>query len=128
MIEAPETITIEAIDGEPNAERRRVLVERFGFDRLVREGRRNASSRGRDRSTLGAADGRIDWRRDDEPLVVVEVLNSTPGIRRLAKDLLPAGAAANADGPRGRRLDLRVAGGRVPANRRELNRYRSIRL
>ena len=35
---APESITVEAIDAERNIERRRVLIERFGEERLVREG------------------------------------------------------------------------------------------
>ena len=71
------SITIEAIDAEANAEVRRVLVERFGTERLIREGR----------ATLVSEDetGRL-WRRElrpsgrqrDEPVVVVEVLNATP--------------------------------------------------
>src|SRR6478752_1932050 len=75
---AVEAITIDAIDGDSNAERRRVLVERFGFDRLVREG--HGSVRHEDETgRLGERPmGRIDWRQRDEPLVAVEVLNSTP--------------------------------------------------
>ena len=78
VIEAPETITIEAIDGEDNAERRRVLVERFGFDRLVREGHAKLRHEDETGRLWERPMGRIDWRRQDEPLVVVEVQNSTP--------------------------------------------------
>lgn len=76
VVEDPASITVARIDGEANAEVRRVLVERFGLDRLVREGG----------ATLVAEDdtGRL-WRRElgdawrrDEPVVVVEVRNSTP--------------------------------------------------
>ncbi len=73
---APEAITVEAIDAETNIERRRVLIERFGEERLLREG--NAQLVDED------ATGRL-WRREmpmswprDEAVVMVEVLNSTP--------------------------------------------------
>ena len=68
-----------------------------------------SSSRGRDRSPLAtpAVDGGR-WPRE-EPIVMVEVAELDAGARRLAEDLLPAGAAANGDGPRGRRLDVRLA-------------------
>jgi hypothetical protein len=75
----PETLTVADIDDEDNAEVRRVLVERFGPERLVREG--NAFLVHEDET------GRL-WRRvfaahqwgsgRDEPVVMVEVTNSTP--------------------------------------------------
>ena len=83
VIRRPDRITVEAIDAETNAEVRRALVERFGVERLIREGG----------STLvdEEASGRL-WRRDlggrwnhEEPIVMVEVENSTPepdGTRR----------------------------------------------
>jgi hypothetical protein len=79
VIEHPDRIDIAGIDAEPNAKIRRVMIERFGAERLVREGG----------ATLIHEDeaGRL-WRRDgrptnrrarpDEPIVVVEVVNSTP--------------------------------------------------
>ena len=76
VVMEPDSITVKSIDGEPNIERRRVLVERFGEERLVREGG----------ATLADEDetGRL-WRRvmasswpRDEDVVVVEVVNSTP--------------------------------------------------
>ncbi len=73
----PETITLEAIDTESNVERRRVLVERFGAERLIR----GAELVHEDET------GRL-WRRGfrngrwgsptDEPLTMLEVVNSTP--------------------------------------------------
>ncbi len=61
-----------------NAERRRVLVERFGFDRLVREGHGSVRHEDETGRLWERPMGRIDWWRQDEPLVVVEVQNSTP--------------------------------------------------
>lgn len=72
VIEAPETITLAEIDGEPNVEVRRVMIERFGPAKyLLASGAQLVH--------------RDDWgtiyRRDvtdDEPLVMVKVVNSTP--------------------------------------------------
>ncbi len=79
----PDGITVGAIDSERNVEVRRVLVERIGPERLVRE--RGARLVDED------ASGRL-WRREmpsswprDEDVVMVEVVNSTPepdGTRR----------------------------------------------
>jgi len=79
VIEDPGRITVAAIDGERNTEIRRVLVERFGEERLIREGG----------AELVAEDetGRLWRRRLEEPrrwartlesIVMVEVDNSTP--------------------------------------------------
>lgn len=88
VIRAPEMLTARQITNEPNAEVRRVMLERFGAARYLRE--------------LGAEPisiehvpcGDAEWcshtaehhqvklyradLRDDEPLVIVEVVNSTP--------------------------------------------------
>ncbi len=64
-------LTVQRIQDESNAEVRRVMLEHFGFDRYLRESgatRQHADEYG----TL--------WRVDipgDEPLVMVEVINST---------------------------------------------------
>jgi len=86
VVTDPGRITVKAIDAETNVEVRRVLVERFGEERLVREG--GAVLVDEDET------GRL-WRRDaaragwwgprDEPIVMVEVVNATPepdGTRR----------------------------------------------
>ena len=72
VIEAPEKITVKEIDGERNAEVRRVLVERYGAARYLMDS--GALKLQRDR--FG-----VLYRKEipeDEPLVMVRVLNSTP--------------------------------------------------
>jgi Domain of unknown function (DUF6745) len=76
LVTHPERLSVEAIDAEHNAEVRRLMIERFGAERLVREGD----------ATLVAEDeaGRL-WRRDlqdrrlgEEDISMVEVRNATP--------------------------------------------------
>jgi hypothetical protein len=80
----PEGITVGAIDAETNVEVRRVLVERFGEDRLVREGgsvlvHEDATGRLWRRDADQRPPGAWPWWRPrDEPIVMVEVVNSTP--------------------------------------------------
>ena len=78
-ITEPGSISIEEIDGERNVERRRVLVERFGEERLVREGGGelvHEDDTGRLwRRNMQASE---PWWHREEPVVMVEVLNSTP--------------------------------------------------
>jgi hypothetical protein len=65
-------LTVEEIRDEENAEVRRVMLEHFGFDRYLRDS--GAKELHRD-------DSGILWRVEmpgDEPLVMVEVINSTP--------------------------------------------------
>jgi hypothetical protein len=75
LVTAPQSLAVEHIDAEENTEVRRVMVERFGAERLVREG--GAKLLHED------ATGRL-WRREFErerwvdPVVMVEVVNSTP--------------------------------------------------
>ena len=77
IISDPGSITVEAIDGESNAEIRRVMIERFGPERLIRE----AGARLLDEDETGRLWARqfpsSRWR-PSEPLVMVEVQNSTP--------------------------------------------------
>jgi hypothetical protein len=71
-IERPESISIERIEGTLNAEERRVLIERVGFERYLAEGGGEEVMRDR-YGTL--------FRKkvaDEEDLVVVRVLNPTP--------------------------------------------------
>ena len=72
IIMQPETITVQSIRDEQNAEIRRVMLERFGFDRYIRESGAKLLHRD-DWGTL--------WRAEvpnDEPLVMVQVVNATP--------------------------------------------------
>ncbi|MFF5079208.1 DUF6745 domain-containing protein [Actinoplanes sp. NPDC000266] len=66
------TLTVARIQKEENAELRRVMLEHFGYERYLREaGAHN----------LGSDETGTLWRLDltgDEPLVMVEVVNSTP--------------------------------------------------
>jgi hypothetical protein len=79
IVTNPERITIAMIDAEQNAEVRRVLVEQFGAERLVREGKArliHEDETGKLWRREMAADP-YRWPRE-EPVVFVEVLNSTP--------------------------------------------------
>jgi hypothetical protein len=72
LIMEPGSITAAEIEAEENAEIRRVMMDQLGWERYLRES--GAKQLHRD-------DCGILWRKevaDDEPLVMVEVLNSTP--------------------------------------------------
>jgi len=77
VIEAPETLTMDKIAGEGNAEVRRVMIERVGRERYISEGgaqiiHRDLDGLGHHRRLL------LVPRLGDTPMVMVEVLNSTP--------------------------------------------------
>ena len=72
IMENPEQINPSKIDSEGNSEVRRVMIEKFGTERYLKEGK----------SKLISSDnyGRL-WKKevtDDESIVMVELLNSTP--------------------------------------------------
>jgi hypothetical protein len=72
LILHPKAITVPKIDGEVNAEVRRVMVERYGLTRFLTDG--GAAVKHRDETG-------VLYQRDlgnDEPLVMVQVRNSTP--------------------------------------------------
>jgi Domain of unknown function (DUF6745) len=72
LIDRLADVRLDDIRAEPNVELRRVLLERYGLDRYLREV-------GATRLHQDAA-GTL-WHaplRDDEPLVMVEVVNATP--------------------------------------------------
>ena len=76
----PAGIKPEDINAEGNIERRRVLVDLFGPERLVREGGAKLVHED-ETGRLWRRDldrGRPPWQRRDEPVVLVEVKNSTP--------------------------------------------------
>jgi len=72
IVMQPETLTAQQIANEPNAEVRRVMIERMGAVKYLQQAGAelvNADKRGK------------LWRcarKDDTPLEMVEVLNSTP--------------------------------------------------
>jgi hypothetical protein len=72
IIETPESITVERIDEEKNSEVRRAMIEIFGEQRYLVEGG----------AELVHSDGYGDLYRknvpDDEPLVMVRLINTTP--------------------------------------------------
>lgn len=68
----PEPLTFDLIEAEPNAEVRRVLIERYGLDNYLREGRV---------IKIHQDQCGILYRMNlasDEPILVVRVQNSTP--------------------------------------------------
>jgi len=72
IMENPEKITPKTIDDEENSEVRRVMIEKFGTARYISEGGSKLVHQDR----FGAL-----WRKeltDDEPILMVQVLNSTP--------------------------------------------------
>lgn len=113
VVESPESITVNAIDAETNAEIRRVMVERYGQARYLLDS--NAKLIHRD------AVGLLYRKevRDDEPIVMVRVLNSTPepdGVMSREEAIAVFGDAARAavTAPEGSRFKEYMI--RVPPN------------
>ena len=80
IVEHPERLTVEAIEAEGNAEVRRVMIERYGVTRYVRDAKFDAL----DADTDPLGQPRRLLRRGD--LTVVELTNSTvdaDGARRV---------------------------------------------
>jgi len=81
IIERPNEITVAAIDAEANAEIRRVMVDRFGMERYVREsGSKLIHSLPDDYGLIGLRTAKL-YRKEqngDEPIIVLDMLNSTP--------------------------------------------------
>jgi len=65
-------LSVRRIHDEDNAELRRVMLEMYGYDRYLRE----VGAQPLHRDETGVL-WEIEWD-DDEPVVMVEVLNSTP--------------------------------------------------
>ena len=73
VVERPADITVATIDSEQNAEVRRVMLERYGLARYLRDANAERLDHDERWGTL--------YRRDlanDEPLVMVEVINRSP--------------------------------------------------
>jgi hypothetical protein len=72
IIDQPETITVEEIEKEENAEVRRIQVERYGLSKYIKDSGSSEISRD--------IYGRL-WRKElkgDEAIVMLEVLNASP--------------------------------------------------
>lgn len=81
IVESPGRITVAEIEAETNAELRRVLIERYGTERyVVDSGATVVHSLPADYPVAGLRTARLLRKdvRDDEPIVYVDVLNSTP--------------------------------------------------
>jgi hypothetical protein len=79
----PETITVAEVLGERNAELRRVLLERFGFERFMAEA--GATEIDRDRDAGGERRLLRVAMDDDEDLVCVSVVCPSTGRRYLLR-------------------------------------------
>lgn len=80
IIEEPGKITIGEIEAEVNTEVRRVLIERYGTDRYLKD----AGAHEIHSDNFG-----VLYRKDlpdDEPLVIVKVMNGTPEIDGTCKE------------------------------------------
>ena len=77
VVFAPETISASEVLGEPNAEKRRVLLERMGYERFLVEA--NAQTLDSDSDPGGPRRLlRVEWK-DDEPLVCLAVYCPSTG-------------------------------------------------
>jgi hypothetical protein len=73
VIENPESLPARQVLAEPDVEVRRIMIERVGHERLIRDGGARR---------LAEDETGILWRldlADDEPVVCVEVTDATPG-------------------------------------------------
>lgn len=73
VVLAPETMTAKQIIDEPNLEVRRVMIDQFGADRLLSDSSAKVLDEDPEWGTLFSLD-----MVDDEPLVMVKVINSSP--------------------------------------------------
>jgi hypothetical protein len=81
VVEAPHLISVQEIEAERNAEIRRVMIERYGASRYVQDsGSAVVQELPFDHPIAGLRSARL-LRKDisgDEPIVYVDLLNSTP--------------------------------------------------
>jgi hypothetical protein len=81
IIEEPESITVARIESEQNAEVRRVMMERYGYARYVTDsGAIVVDSVPADHPMIGLRDAKLMVKDvpDDESIVYIDLLNSTP--------------------------------------------------
>jgi hypothetical protein len=81
IIEAPETITVAQIEAEQNTEIRRVMIDRYGPKKyLADSGATIVQECAPDHYLVGLRSARLLRKevRDDEPIIMIDLLNSTP--------------------------------------------------
>jgi hypothetical protein len=81
IVMRPETLTVQQIDSEANAEVRRVMVDRFGRARYMRETNAELVHSLPDNYFIKGLQGAKLYRKertDDEPLIMLAMQNSTP--------------------------------------------------
>jgi hypothetical protein len=92
VITAPESIASSDIEAEPNAEVRRVMLERYGWQRYIRDcGATVVDEVPEDHHILGLRGARLlrkELAGDPEPIVYLEMVNSTPGREGTARRYL----------------------------------------
>jgi hypothetical protein len=80
VVETPETLTTEQILGETNAEVRRVMIDRFGAERLLEQADTRVLDEVHEPPFPGLLDAKL-YRLDvpdDEAIVMVKCRNSSP--------------------------------------------------
>jgi hypothetical protein len=81
IVMAPQTLTAAQIDAESNAEVRRVMIERFGRARYIKESGAQLVHSLPDNYFLKGLQGAKLYRKerpDDQPLLMLSMMNSTP--------------------------------------------------
>jgi hypothetical protein len=81
IVMAPHTISIEQINTETNTEVRRVMIERYGTERYLNDSGAEVVHELPDNyyiTGLQTARLLVKERADDSPIVMVDLLNSTP--------------------------------------------------
>ena len=81
IIEAPRTLTVAQIESETNAEVRRVMIDRYGPKRYLQDsGATVVQELPADHPVVGLRTARLLRKDvpDDEPIITIDLLNSTP--------------------------------------------------
>ncbi|MDE2022028.1 MAG: hypothetical protein KGI71_03955 [Patescibacteria group bacterium] len=81
IIHSPGLITVEAIEAETNSEIRRVMMEKYGYERYMKEcGAEVVDTAPDNHPLVGLRSAKLLCKQvpGDEPIVYVDLLNSTP--------------------------------------------------
>jgi hypothetical protein len=78
VIMAPETLTVETINAEPNAEVRRIMLERYGMERYIAESKSETLDRSDFGTLIRIPNPNPNPEEGAEDFVAVVVENSTP--------------------------------------------------